>query len=55
MTLAAVPFDFWNALIAGFGPTNAMSRSPLKSACTASGPALNVLTSSVTFVPRSFL
>ncbi len=38
----ASPFDFWKALTAGLGPTNAASIESANSASTASGPALNV-------------
>ena len=43
----ASPFDFWKALIAGFGPMNVASIESANSASTASGPALKVEVSSV--------
>src|SRR5439155_16382531 len=49
----AFPPDRWNALIAGFGPTNVASRAPEKMASTAAGPALNVWVDSFTFEPRA--
>jgi hypothetical protein len=49
----ASPFDCLKALIAGFGPMKVASRLLPKSAVTASGPALKVLTSRVTFAPSA--